>query len=74
MVLIRDKVDALVVGTDPFFYSRRVQLATLATRHAVPTIYNVRVRRSRRLDELQDQPDGSVSSNGSLHSTHPEGR
>ncbi len=42
VVLIRDKVDALVVGTDPFFYSRRVQLTTLATRYALPTIYNVR--------------------------------
>ena len=40
--LVRDKVDALVVATDPFFYSRRVQLATLATRHALPTIYNLR--------------------------------
>ena len=26
--LARDRVDALVVGADPFFYSRRVQLAT----------------------------------------------
>jgi putative ABC transport system substrate-binding protein len=42
VALIRDKVHALVVGTDPFFYNRRVQLATLATRHALPTIYNVR--------------------------------
>jgi putative tryptophan/tyrosine transport system substrate-binding protein len=40
--LIRDKADALVVGTDPFFYTRRVQLATLAARHALPTVYNVR--------------------------------
>ena len=40
--LVRDKVDALVVATDPFFYSRRVQLATLATRHALTTIYNLR--------------------------------
>jgi putative ABC transport system substrate-binding protein len=31
-----------VVSTDPFFYNRRVQLATLATRHSLPTIYNVR--------------------------------
>jgi putative tryptophan/tyrosine transport system substrate-binding protein len=31
-----------VVGTDPFFYTRRVQLATLAARHALPTVYNVR--------------------------------
>jgi len=42
VALIRDKVHALVVGTDPYFYNRRVQLATLATRHALPTIYNVR--------------------------------
>jgi putative tryptophan/tyrosine transport system substrate-binding protein len=41
-VALRDKVHALVVGTDPFFYNRRVQLTTLATRHALPTIYNVR--------------------------------
>jgi putative ABC transport system substrate-binding protein len=42
VALIRDKVHALVVGTDPFFYNRRVQLATLATRHALPTVYNAR--------------------------------
>ena len=41
-VLVRDKVDALVIGTDPFFYSRRVQLTTLATRHALPAVYNLR--------------------------------
>jgi len=40
--LVRDKVDALVIGTDPFFYSRRVQLTTLATRHALPAVYNLR--------------------------------
>jgi putative ABC transport system substrate-binding protein len=40
--LIRNKADALVVGTDPFFYTRRVQLATLAARHALPSVYNVR--------------------------------
>jgi putative ABC transport system substrate-binding protein len=38
----RNRVDALLVGTDPFFYSRRLQLATLATRHAIPAIYTVR--------------------------------
>jgi len=40
--LLRAKAEALVVGTDPFFYSRRVHLATLATRHALPAVYNVR--------------------------------
>jgi putative ABC transport system substrate-binding protein len=40
--LVRNNTDALVVGTDPFFYSRRLQLATLATRYAIPAVYNVR--------------------------------
>jgi putative ABC transport system substrate-binding protein len=40
--LVSNKVHALVVGTDPFFYTRRVQLTTLATRHALPAVYNVR--------------------------------
>src|SRR5262245_14199861 len=34
-----ERPDALLVGGDPFFNSRRVQLALLAARHAVPTIY-----------------------------------
>jgi putative ABC transport system substrate-binding protein len=40
--LVRNRADALLVGTDPFFYSRRLQLATLATRHAIPAVYTVR--------------------------------
>jgi putative ABC transport system substrate-binding protein len=39
---LRDKADALVVGADPFFFSRRVQLVTLTTRHAIPTVFTVR--------------------------------
>jgi putative ABC transport system substrate-binding protein len=34
--------DALLIGGDAFFTSRRAQLATLATRHGLPTINNVR--------------------------------
>ena len=41
-VLVRSRTEALIVASDPFFYSRRLQLATLATRHAIPAIYNVR--------------------------------
>jgi putative tryptophan/tyrosine transport system substrate-binding protein len=36
------RVDALVIGTDPFFFGRRVQITTLATRHGLPAIYNAR--------------------------------
>jgi len=40
--LVRNRADALVVGPDPFFAGRRLQLATLATRHAIPAVYNIR--------------------------------
>ena len=36
--LVRERLDALFLGADPFFTSRRVQLANLATRHVVPMI------------------------------------
>jgi ABC-type uncharacterized transport system substrate-binding protein len=37
---VREQPDALFVGNDPFFTSRRVQLAALAARHAVPATYS----------------------------------
>jgi putative ABC transport system substrate-binding protein len=40
--LTRNRAEALVVAADPFFYGRRVQLVTLATRHAIPAVYSVR--------------------------------
>jgi putative tryptophan/tyrosine transport system substrate-binding protein len=40
--LVRKRADALVAGTDSFFFSRRLQLTTLATRHAIPAVYNAR--------------------------------
>ena len=33
---------SLLIGADPLFTNRPVQLATLAARHAMPTIYAVR--------------------------------
>jgi len=40
--LIRNRADALLVGPGAFFVSRRLQLAILAARHALPAVYNVR--------------------------------
>jgi putative ABC transport system substrate-binding protein len=40
--LVRNQCNALLIGSDVFFISRRVQLATLTTRHAIPAVQNVR--------------------------------
>jgi putative tryptophan/tyrosine transport system substrate-binding protein len=41
-ILARERLDALVVDGDAFFYSRRVQFATMAARERVPTAYSDR--------------------------------
>src|SRR5262249_56773410 len=38
----RERPDALFVGNDAFFLTRRIQLATLAARHALPTSFSTR--------------------------------
>ena len=40
--LVRERSAALIVGSTPFFFDRRVQLALLAARHAAPAIYQDR--------------------------------
>jgi ABC-type uncharacterized transport system substrate-binding protein len=40
--LVQKHVEALLIGPDLFFTNRRVQLATLTVRHAIPAIYAFR--------------------------------
>jgi putative ABC transport system substrate-binding protein len=40
--LVRDRADALYIGSDQFFGTRRLQFATLAMRHGIPTTYSRR--------------------------------
>ena len=40
--LVKNQAEGLVIGADPFFTERRVQITTLATRHLLPTIYFIR--------------------------------
>jgi ABC-type uncharacterized transport system substrate-binding protein len=40
--LVQQRADALLVGNDAFFNSRREPIVALAARYAVPTIYSFR--------------------------------
>ena len=42
VTLVQNRVGALLIGSDIFFANRRLQLATLATRHAIPAVFNLR--------------------------------
>ena len=56
---VNERPDALFISSGPFFGNRRVQLAHLATRYAVPAIHRRGfLSRSRRADELRSEPEG----------------
>ena len=40
--MVRERPDALFIGTDPHFSSRHVQFVLLTTRHAIPATYSGR--------------------------------
>jgi putative ABC transport system substrate-binding protein len=40
--LVQNRTDALVVGAEPLFIDRRVQIVILAARHLLPTVYFLR--------------------------------
>src|SRR5262249_34813722 len=70
----RKRPDALFVAPDIFSLSRRLQLAPLATRHAIPATYSASICRSRRAHELRNQHYGCVASARRLCRSHPQGR
>ena len=41
--IVRERIEALFIGADGYFASRRVQLLTLATRHGIATSYSNRI-------------------------------
>jgi putative ABC transport system substrate-binding protein len=71
---MRERPDALFVGADPFFHSRRVQLAVLAARHTVPATFAQRDYAEAGDDELRKQCYRCVSSARRLRRSHPQGR
>jgi len=40
--ILEQRIGAILIGTDPFFNTRRHQLTALAARHAIPAIYPLR--------------------------------
>jgi putative ABC transport system substrate-binding protein len=61
VTIVHDRPDALFISSGPFFTSRRVQLAHLATRHVVPTIHGSR---------LYPEVGGLISYGASLSDAH----
>ena len=58
-----NKTDALLIGADNVLYSRRVEIATLASRYADSHPLDLaRNDRNRWLDELRHEPVGCLSS------------
>jgi len=72
--LVQMHADALLVAADPFFFNRAVQLVVLAARHAIPTLYSRRVRRSGRAHELWIKYRRELSPTRHLRRPDTEGR
>jgi putative tryptophan/tyrosine transport system substrate-binding protein len=41
-IIVQSRIGALIVGADPFLNTQRDTLIALASRHAIPTIYEFR--------------------------------
>jgi putative tryptophan/tyrosine transport system substrate-binding protein len=69
---VRERPDALFVGNDGFFGSRRVQLANLASRHAIPATFAN--RENAEAGGLMNQSGRCVSPDRRLYRPYPQGR
>ena len=56
LAIVQQRTDALIIGADTFFVSRRDQLAALAARYHSHDLSISRVHRGRRHDELRHRP------------------
>jgi putative tryptophan/tyrosine transport system substrate-binding protein len=73
--LVRERQDALIVSSDPFFSSRKVQLVNLTVRHAIPAAFtNREFAEIGGPDELWDQHFGCLAPGRRLCRSHPQRR
>jgi putative ABC transport system substrate-binding protein len=73
--LARDRPDALFISSGPFFSDRRVQMAHLATRYALPAIHGSRLyAEAGGLDQLRREHRARRSPGRQLRRPHPQGR
>ena len=65
--IAREQADAVLIGGDGFFHTRRGQMATLATAQSLAGDYSpARICRSRWTDDLRDPSGGYVPASGNL--------
>jgi len=69
---VRERPDAIFIGGDTVFASRRVQLAHLATGHAIPAIYAQ--REAGGLMSYGTNVCACISSGRRLYRSHSQGR
>jgi putative tryptophan/tyrosine transport system substrate-binding protein len=73
--LAPQKVDALLINTDPFLFGQREQIIQLAARYKIPTLYFfARVRRCRGPNELWTEYQQRLSTGGDLRRSHSKRR
>jgi putative ABC transport system substrate-binding protein len=73
--LASERPDALFISSGPFFGNRSVQLAHLATRHAIPAMGGTApLPGSRRTDELRSRPGRRTPPGRRLCWAHSQGR